>query len=470
MKKFTIFLLVIVIIGLQVGIGSGIAKSNGQGVDPNVYLYLPLVMKNYPLITVFGIDGSSNFDQIGQAGVTWDRLNTALLWKEVQPDDPNTSNWNNSNAQQVESQILAARSQGLNVLLIVRGTPTWAMKSGYAYKACGPIDRNYFDAFATFMQKVVEKYSYAPYNVSYFAVWNEPDAGYQAAQSNDPNGCWGDTNLSYSGGQYYGDMLNVVYPKMKSANPSVKVVLGSLLLYCDPRWVKYGACPDPTTQTTSTFFEGVIKTAKNAVDVVAYNGQVSYASGQNPVWNEKNNWRWAASGGLMDGKINYLQSILAKYGVSKPIMLTEGGLVDGDSTSAFEEAKSDYMVYMNANGWSKGLLSTIWYTMKGWKGSELVDSSNQPKPAYNALKTMTTILKESQFTSREDLYGYSKFVFTLGSQEIWLLIPTGKDAGTSYSISRPSNFIKLVNIYGVDQPDPGNPNSFSRPVYVFRNK
>jgi hypothetical protein len=36
------------------------------------------------------------------------------------------------------------------------------------------------------------------------------------------------------GGEYYGNMLKIVYPAIKSADPQAQVLVGGLLLDCDP--------------------------------------------------------------------------------------------------------------------------------------------------------------------------------------------------------------------------------------------
>ena len=473
MSKNNILLIVAFLISLAVG-SSTILSSRAKGVtlsDDNSFLYLPQVMRNFPHLTIFGMDGSSDFSQIAQSGASWIRLNTALLWSEVQPNGPYSFNWTNPNARKIESEILQARNHNLNVLLIVRSTPTWARKYPSINKRCGPIARDNFDEFANFMGEVVKRYSSPPYEVRYYAVWNEPDAPLADTPDDWPLGCWGDPREPYYGGSYYGELLREVYQVVKLVNPSAQIVVGSLLMYCDPRWVSYGACPNASLVDRANFFEGVLIGSGDSFDIVGFNGHVSYAPGKNPVWSERTNWRWATKGGLVDGKINYLlEKMNQRLGFSKPIMLTEGGLVDGISGDPFfEEAKSDYLVYGYANTWALGLRANFWYTFRGWKGSELISGATI-RPAFYAMQTMSAFLRDASFINREVQEGFEKFVYHLGNQEIWLLIPTGENAGTDYTVAKPSNFVKLVDIYGSQLPDPGGTITFSRPTYVFRNR
>ena len=39
-------------------------------------------------------------------------------------------------------------------------------------------------------------------------------------------GCWGDNDDDYYGGGYYADMLKMVYPAVKSADPQAQVLIG----------------------------------------------------------------------------------------------------------------------------------------------------------------------------------------------------------------------------------------------------
>ncbi len=473
-KKILVIWMILSTLVMTIGFVTGVSSHDREGTTTpgeDNQLFLPLILKNHPMLSIFGMDGKTKFDRIAETGTSWVRLNTALLWSEVQPEGPTSFNWDNTNVQRIEYEILEAKSKGLAVLLIVRSTPNWAMKYPQTGKKCGPIARVYFDEFASFMREVVVRYSQPPYEVMHYAIWNEPEINLADTQSDMPIGCWGDPDESYFGGVYYGELLKELYPIVKGVNQNVQIVTGSFLMYCDPRWSGTGACPPNTYTAWANFFEGVLIGSQGLFDVVGYNGHVSYVAGINPVWSERNNWRWSRAGGLVDGKVNYLQEKMSnRLGYQKPIMLTEGGLVDGsDGDPVFEEAKSDYLVYGYANTWAIGLKANFWYTFEGWKGSALI-SGNQARPAFYAMKTMTQILKDAKFINREVFTEYEKFIYHRGSQEIWLLIPTGEVAGTSYNVSKPDNFVKLVDIYGNEQPDPGSIISFSRPVYVFRTR
>jgi hypothetical protein len=94
--------------------------------------------------------------------------------------------------------------------------------------------QEHFIGFAQFVAEAVERYSQPPYDVRYWEIWNEPDVGLGVIPAQSGFGCWGDPDDPYFGGGYYAEMLKVVYPVIKQVNPEIIVLIGGLLLDCDP--------------------------------------------------------------------------------------------------------------------------------------------------------------------------------------------------------------------------------------------
>lgn len=434
--------------------------------SPTPTLFLPFVTKNHPEF-IFGVDGNTNFDKMKDADVKMIRLNAQLWWSQIEQTE-GQYDWDK--AQNVESYLKDAANKGMDVILLVQTSPEWARK--YENSVCGPIKEDKLGKFGDFLYEVVRRYSQPPYNVKYFQIWNEPDQPIKQVERGNNNGCWADSEEGYQGISY-GKMLSVVYPRIKDANPDAQVVIGSLMLLCDPREERpQDYCAQDEYRKSANFFEGVLQEAKYSFDLVAFNAGPSFEIGKNPVWSEKNNWRWRAErGGMVDGKIEYLRESMAKYGVVKPIIHSEAYYLDrkDEYFDQFEEYKADYLVWVYANDWSQHLRGVTWYTVEGWKGSELINSSSQETKAFRALKTMTGFLKNAEYLSREDKNGFTKFVFRSGGETIWLMIPTGEKYGETYTITKPANFRRMVDLFGELQNVTEQTISFARPVYIFLN-
>jgi len=247
MKKLTslvAWLFVGVVFGVQV-----VPPVRAQGSSPggvpviplqpqaNSDIYLPVVFKGQPPDSIFGIEMGYELsistlngpsDMMKKAGAALVRHN-ALLWSKVEPT-PGARQWDTS----LDQKLLNARENNLNPILIIRSAPLWAQK--FANNYCGPVLWSAMDEFANFMRDVVTRYSGFPYYITYYELWNEPDISYGAfTNAGDTEfGCWGDPADNNFGGWAYADLLKWAYPAIKQANPRAQVLIGGLLLDCDP--------------------------------------------------------------------------------------------------------------------------------------------------------------------------------------------------------------------------------------------
>jgi hypothetical protein len=262
---------------------------------------------------------------------------------------------------------------------------------------------------------------------------------------------------------------------MKAANPSINVVLGGLLLDCDPRSVGTGYCPTKEKTKAPKFFEGVLLNGGGAYfDVVSFHGYPTYQSGVNPIQSELNFTNWSAAGGVVAGKLNYIKSIMSSFGIDKPVFHTEGALllptVNMTSTSEFEDAKANYLPWLYARNWSKGVQATNWYTLNGpgWRQSALLNESQQPRQAYNAYKLMIEKLGRAEFISYSVLEnGIYRFEFLTRDMRIWLLFSPDNN---SRSLPTPAKFLTAYDVVNnLVTPDNGQI-TFSRPIYIEMSK
>jgi hypothetical protein len=331
--------------------------------------------------------------RLGEIGVSKVRYN-GILWSEVEPT-PGARSW--ENLAGVESELAAISAAGAAPMVIVRGAPAWAERiSG---KSCGAIKADALPAFATFMGDLVARYSQPPYNVHVWELGNEPDIDVNIISGDSAFGCWGDARRADYGGAAYAEMLKVAYPAIKAADPQAKVILGGLLLFCDPTYAATQPC------LSGPFFEGVLQAGGGAFfDVVAYHSYTYWLPKQAD-WDAQHP-NWGHRGGPLLGKLQFLREVMARYGVEKPVQMNEGGLLCYHSDpicgpSGFYEAQANYLVRLYARSSASGLTGSLWYTLNGpgWQEGGMLDDAQQPRPAYNALAFLSRLLGGASYVS-----------------------------------------------------------------------
>jgi hypothetical protein len=345
-------------------------------------IYLPLVLSADPAAqptpssTVFGmvmgsISPERGLDDVIAAGATWIRSDNNLLWREVEPVEGGDYQWNTPAIQRLEQEMILASQRNLKLILIVRGSPRWAT---VPYKAdCAPIQPSKYARFAAFLAAAVARYSKPPYNVVYWQIGNEPDAYIFSHDSG--YGCWGVKSDPYYGGRAYGEMLKVVYPAIKAANPDVQVLHGSLLL--DRPYN-----PKTGSGLSARFLEGVfLAGAADSFDILPFNA-----------------YFWSLS--TQDWKTSYLRNLQAAYNVGpKPMIITEQALLC-DPACPQLQAYAVGRYYTRALSYN--LLGTLWYIYDadGFHHTALVEPTDvsQLRPAYWAYRQVATQLKDMDYT------------------------------------------------------------------------
>ena len=237
--QIPISLLLILILGMVFILISGQALgaqdeySSLPAADSSVYL--PLAINNSPWAATFGSQISNfnypNFTNLAiESGIRWVRMD-AFHWGDIEPQNTNALGYKWSAVD--NASLIAANQNGMQVIGIIRDTPGWAQK--IPPYSCGAVSQAALPEFANFVRDLVKRYSVPPYNIHHWEIWNEPDIVYSPELGSDSVfGCWGDASQTYYGGVYYGEMLNVIYPAIKGADPNAQVGIGGLLLDCDP--------------------------------------------------------------------------------------------------------------------------------------------------------------------------------------------------------------------------------------------
>ncbi len=404
------WLLVIVMIGVvsmlwMPAAASSVTQKNYQEENPTpdqpeetqaIKLYLPFMTTRpatpppaTPSANTFGVEtwsyneGETGSNLLNQANFYFIRRN-ALIWSDVEPSQ-GQRNWSATSAVDVEADFKHASKVGKKIILIVRSTPGWAQKvSG---KACGPIQDEDIAAFANFMADVVKRYSIAPYNVTYYEIGNEPEAPSSAAKGDENFGCWGDLTDPYYGGRYYASVLKQVYPKMKQANQNINVMIGGLLLDCDP--VNPPAGKDCTM---SKYLEGILVGGGGSYfDSVNFHSYDYYQGGYGNYSNS--NWGSASSttGPTLIAKARFIRTVLANYGITgKQVYATEVALIckGGCGDDMHQKTKAYFAAEAYAAGIVEGLNGTVWYHQYNvWENTGLMEFGDHPiYDAYYAAK------------------------------------------------------------------------------------
>lgn len=418
--------------------------------EAEMKFFLPMVFKDQPWDSIFGIEMSGELatDRINppspatnmsNAGATWVRRN-ALLWSAVEPS-PGQRNWPTS----LDAEMINADKHHLRQILIIRSTPPWAQQ--YTNNYCGPIKWSALDEFANFMRDTVARYSKDPYNVKYYELWNEPDIEATFFTGDNPYGCWGNYKDRYYGGGYYADMLKYVYPAIKQANPNAQVLVGGLLLDCDPNNVP----PNKTDCNPSKFLEGILSNGGgpyfDGVSFHAYDYFAKPSDPSNPNLNLGNysnsNWwsAWNTTGPVLFAKSNFIRNLLNQYGYSqKYVINTEVGLICGNDAFdphcedpalnlSFQNTKAYYVVQAYAYARWLSFKANIWFNYFGWRSSGLWNANiDKPEAAYNAYDFASQKISRASAVNQITTYSNVKgFEFMRSNQRLWILWYTGGD-------------------------------------------
>jgi hypothetical protein len=459
----TMKMIFLIIIGILMGTGLSItnAYSNSTGESSGYQIFLP--MASNPLIpTVFGVESTdfSTTDRVEimiQGGTTWVRYNN-LLWSDLQPEENKEPDWL---ALEPFKQLLASiKNKQVNFILVVRDTPSWAQK--YPGSVCGPISENKLPAFGKFMHDLVLQFSSPPYSVKYWELGNEPDTDVRFNQFNVPFGCWGESGKPYYGGDYYAQMLKQVYPSIKSADPNAKVLIGGLLLDCDPDHPVYDSTGHLKDCSSSRFLEGILAGGGgNYFDAVSYHAYDYYydlGDYRNPNWNATS----YSTGPTSIMKDQFVRSLLINKGYPGKLLLNTETAVLCAMTSCsndnlirdnFETTKAYYIAVDYASAIANGVTVRTWYSIDGWRYSRLIEN-NVPLPAYYAYKVASDELGFAKYGNELNQFnGVKGYQFTQGNRVIWFLWSID---GRDHTVQLPSAPILALDSLG----SPSIPNQF----------
>ena len=415
---------------------------------------------------VFGVElnqlTTSKLDWAGRLGAEWVRYN-GVLWSVVEPSK-GERRWDNLSS--LEQALAEAASKGIEIILVVRGTAAWAQAIPGWH--CGPILPEKLVSFAAFMGDLVARYGGPPYHVKYWELWNEPDVAPAWVPAASPFGCWGDLADPYFGGAYYAEMLGAVYPATRAADPEAMVLVGGLMLDCDPR----NPPPEKDCQPAQ-YLEGILSAGGgDFFDGVAFHSYDYYGGelGQysNPNWHSD----WNTTGPVLIAKVRFLRDLLARYGYpDKSLLNTETALLCGRNGTEppctgedYGDTKASYVAQAYAAAATEGLVANIWYSLTGWRGSGLLDATLQPGLAFDAFQFASQMLSgavpEGQIAGLPGMLGYS---FSRSEDRFWILWSMD---GAQHALALPGVPEAVFDIYR-EQHEPRAEGGIGRgPMYI----
>jgi hypothetical protein len=404
-------------------LAAGLAGAAPPAQSPAQRVFLPQVVHSDAAPSIFGLEMSRvnaerGLDLVKTTNTRWVRRGT-LRWNLVEPVEDGGYVWDHPWTRALEEDMITASQNGLNLIVPVISSPTWAT-APYTVD-CAPINPAKVEKFARFMAAAVERYSAPPFNIRYWEIGNEPDA--PIFKNDSGFGCWGVEGDPYFGGRAFGEMLKVVVPAMKAVNPDLKILNGGLML--DRPYV----AGDSTT-TIGRFFEGMLLAGAGPhIDLLSFHTYVFYRTPGQP-----------ALGGREDWRIDYLRELTRRYQVPNlPLIRTETALLCVAVTPECRWAQADLVGRTYARTMRDGLLATIWYQYDSdsFHNTALIEPSDiwVPRPAYFAYRHTGRLLSGARYAGPipglpAAVEGYQ---FTRGAQTI-AIYWTDDPAGVSFTI------------------------------------
>lgn len=339
-------------------------------------------------VDMYQIDDYFGVTEMAAAGAYWVRPK-GVFWSEVQPVEGQPPDWNALAGLDVELQNAAEK--GMQVILPVSSTPQWALKPGVLH-SCGPIAEEYLDDFGEFLFALVNRYKD---QVKYWEIWNEPDIDPDLLLDIESRyGCWGDEDDEFYGGGYYAQMLEVVFTRIKEADPLAQVLVGGLLLDCDP----VNVCPQ---ERSAKFLQGILNNGGGAFfDGISYHAYDYYLGTAGQYFNDKWNSSWDTTGPVGGVKASYLKSVLYDAGIpEKYLFNTEASVVcDEDCGEVFETTKAYYLAQSFGNAFESGLQGNLWFSSRQtWRSTDLLTGSDPQYPAYYAYQFAQSMLSQADY-------------------------------------------------------------------------
>lgn len=434
--------------------------------------FIPVLFRDYrPQPSILGValqgfNDESGLQETLALGARWGRRWKEVAWRAVEPQE-GQFRW--EVLADLEEELLRARGVGIQPILEIQLTPEWAQQ--HKGHACGPIRGDKFEAFAKFMEELVKRYGTAtPYGVRYWQLANEMDIDHRVVGGDSLFGCWGEMEDEFYGGRHYGEMLKVVYPRMKAADPGAQVMMGGLLLECDPYKMKPGVdCANEERWKSGFFLEGVLKAGGgDYFDIADVHSYADLRTDLPARMHSYYSWSGADGGTGLPEKVAFYRDLFARYGIAnKPIFAGEVALkceVDGPDC---QEVGAAFIPRVHAEAYDLGLIGATYYALiSDFKFKGLLNEDKSVKQQYRAYDFMSSILSHVEHGGAvTDYPGVSGQLFKRsGIRRIQIVWST---TGAEQTITLPTDFVRAFDRYGnLLEPTDGTLKVDWAPIYL----
>lgn len=401
--------------------------ATGDNISPTFTAYLPTVPANYPWSSPLGVQVDPShasrppaLERSRTLNIGWVRVG-AISWSDLQPVENGPIRWDL--LQGLDQTLVALRQAGIRAHIAVIGSPRWATVNQPFPTSCGAIRRDKFGAFAQFMQTLATRYGQPPFEMHDWELGNEIDIDPTLVNIDSGIGCWGDKRDPFYGGREYGEMLKVVTPAIRQANPQARVWIGGLLLDSPNT--------NPANGRPEFFLKGILEAgAAPYFDILPFHIYTAYV---NQVRDSDliETSKWHSLGGVSLGKARFLRSIMREYGVDKPLFVNELAILCPEyfpfnrwclpPGADFYQNQASSLVRMVARLLAEDIQGVVWYQLESpaWRYSSLLDESFNPTPAYFALQHLGAALQYARYLRSVDFgSGIEGYTFSRDGQEV----------------------------------------------------
>jgi hypothetical protein len=352
-----------------------------------------------------------------------------------------------------DSRLANLKAAGIKPILMVGRAPSWA-----APRERGPLYAQHYTSYVKFLQKIVSRWASPTYNAHHWELWPEPDFGDvipAGVNVSETRRAWGDNGADYA------TMLKAAYPPVKAIDPTATVILGANA----HDWFRTNGAKPGDNRSSPGFNQGgpfVYHFLDDVLDAgggccfdwMGFNSYVTFATG----WEQEQNYTaWDVA-----AKAKHIQGRMAAKGVSKPLIVMEGGMWSCCTTGAGftfyvkpdrtlgdftpdENTQASYMARLYIRGLSVDLKGIFWWLIEDFEPPSVQstpdnhrgwfhkDSSLSPKVAARTMQVMTTRLSGATYAgaytparlvSGEQIEGHS-FTRSNGSTVVAMWNPYG---------------------------------------------